>query len=96
MLRIKKDNKETHYTLERIRRLQDPVEMMEKRKEENKVKYADLMLRMSKWSSGRSTTSSPDGEMHDNIFERNRSHPMRNSSDHYDKNPLGKMLFSDI
>ena len=51
MTRIQKDNLETSKELERISRMEDPIKMMEEKKEQNRILYQQLKSKLSQMGS---------------------------------------------
>ena len=75
MTQIMKDNKETEIDLQRISRLEDPIEQYKKNKENNKIQYEKLMGRLSQTTLGSGPLGalrSPSRQGHSNIFTRSK------------------------
>ena len=98
MASIQKDNKETSKELERISRLEDPIKMMQDHKEQQKIQYQQLKLKLSQMTSANgSLTRSPNGNstLHESIFDRNRPQQLKHTRIN-DQKRHGKSLFNGM
>ena len=78
MQELKKINLETQRELERISKLEDPIQMFEDKKQEQKTKYSELKQKLSQMTSLNGSLTfvkSPNGttELLESLFDKNHS-----------------------